>query len=463
MERISTGIEVLDSILQGGIPAGASVLVAGNPGTGKTILSSQIVFKNASPENKVLYLTTMSEPQAKVIKFQQEFTYFDIDKFQSSVFFYDLASLLRTEGIKKVLTYLDDLITKHQPKIVVIDTLKVFGGIIETEFKMREFLLDLSMKLAVCECTSLFIGEYREAEINMRPESAIVDGIMYLSGTEEKKYQKRYLRILKMRGTNYEQGEIFFKITENGLELYPRLNPNVKEKQAYLRDYSKRIQSGIARLDEMMGGGIPESTVTLVSGAAGTGKTVLAIHFAYNGLLRGEPVIYTMYEENPMQLVSSALSIGIDLEPYISTGQLQLIHTSPVELDMDEHVFQIQDSMSKMGAKRLIIDSISSFELGILDKIKYTDYIYSLTNYCKTIGVTALLTHEMHNSFQISEFTKHGVSFVADNLITLQYKETEFEIKRFIRVVKSRSSAHDMNLREMKITDKGLIIKDGKS
>ena len=106
----------------------------------------------------------------------------------------------------------------------------------------------------------------------------------------------------------------------------------------------------------------------------------------------------------------------------------------------------------------MIIDSISSFELGVLDKIKYTDYIWSLTNYLKAQGVTTLMTHEIHHSMLVTELTKHSISFVADNLILLQYKEVGLEVKKYLRVVKSRSSRHEMNLREYQITSDGILI-----
>ena len=399
----------------------------------------------------------MSEPQVKVVKFQQEFSYFDIDKFQQSVFYYDMGSILRKDGTDKVLAFIDELLLKHQPKIVVIDTIKTLSDMIESKQELREFILDLSLKLTVWECTALLLGEYAEREIEERPESAIVDGIIYLSGTEEKKYQKRFMRILKMRGTNYDHGEIFFKITDNGLVLFPRLNADVGE-QSYNRNFSKKLSTGILDLDAMMGGGIPASTATLISGGAGSGKTLMAANFAYNGLINGEPVVYATFEENPDQFINSALSIGLDFREYLKTGQFTLIHASPVELDMDEHVFLIKDYIRKQKASRLIIDSISSFELGVLDKIKYTDYIWSLTNYLKALGVTTLMTHEIHHSIQITELTKHGVSFVADNLILLQYKEEDLEVRRYLRIVKMRSSGHEMDLREYSITGSGISV-----
>ncbi|HEX3037869.1 MAG TPA: ATPase domain-containing protein [Oscillospiraceae bacterium] len=457
MDRIKSGIESLDYVLHGGIPTGSSVLIVGTPGTGKTILVNQIVFNNSSAENKVLYFATMSEPQIKIMKFQQEFSYFDINKFQQSVIYCDLGSILSRDGTKRALAYIDELLLEYQPKIIVIDTIKTLSDMIQSNLEIRQFMLELSAKLAVWECTTFYLGEYTEKEIEERPESAIVDGIIYLSGTEEKKFQKRFLRILKMRGTSFESGEIFFKITSDGLNLFPRLHLDVSN-EVYNRNFSQRLSSGNQDLDRLFGGGIPRSTVTIISGGTGTGKTLMSISFAFEGLRSGESVIYATFEENPKQLLNSALSIGMDLAPYIDSGKLIIVHISPVELDLDEHIFLIQDYVRKINASRLVIDSISSFELGVEDKIKYTDYIWSLTNFLKASGVTTVMIHEIHESIHVLEMTKHGISFVADNLILLQSKEIGLDMKRYVRIVKCRSSYHEMGLKEYQITKNGIQI-----
>lgn len=201
MDRLSTGIKELDNILQGGFPEGTTILIVGRPGSGKTILAHQIMFHNASPEHKAIYLTTLSEPQVKVMKFQQEFSYFDHHKFQRSVFYRDLGSILRKLGPAQALVLIDELLRKHQPRLMVMDTVKTIAEMIPSQTEFREFLLDLSLRLATWGCTALLLGEYCEEEVELRPESAIADGILYLSGTEERNLQKRYLRILKMRGT----------------------------------------------------------------------------------------------------------------------------------------------------------------------------------------------------------------------------------------------------------------------
>lgn len=458
MDRISTGIDILDDLLQGGFPGNSTIMLVGSPGTGKTIMAHQMMFRNAAPEHKFIYMTTLAEPQVKVMKFQQEFSFFDESKFQRSVIYHDLGSVLRRSGPRQALVLIEELLKKHQPRVIIIDAIKSITDMLPSFMEFREFLLDLSLRLAAWGCTSLLLCEYSEEEIEIRPESAIADGIIYLSGTDEKKRQKRFMRIIKMRGTGYPGGEIMFKITGKGIEIFPRVNPTVRD-QSY-EQFEGRVSTGIRGLDEMMGGGIPSGTTTILSGSAGTGKTLIAMHFAHAGVRAGEPVVFVSYEENPREVVKRAANFGLDLRSHLDSGLFHQTHVSPIELDVDEHIFDVQTLVQETGAKRLVIDSISSFEIGMEDKIKYTDYIWALTDFFKMSGVNVFLTHEMRDSLHITGITKHGLSFVADNLLMLRFKEQGPYLKRYLRVVKMRDSRHKNEMREFWIGPGGVLFEE---
>lgn len=456
MDRISTGIIALDEILGGGLPEGSTVLLVGRPGSGKTIMAHQMMFNNASEDSKVVYLTTLAEPQVKVMRFQQEFSYFDINKVQNSVIYQDLGSTLRTHGTAKALAEIDNLLQKYEPRLVVIDTIKTVSDMIPSLTECREFLLDLSLRMATWGCTTLLLGEFSEEDIEIRPESAIADGIVYLSGAEEKKMQKRFLRILKMRGTEYAGGENMFRINKDGIEVFPRLNPNVTRK--FYEHFEGRLSTGIPGLDAMMDGGIPRGTVSILSGASGTGKTILAVNFIYAGLRAEENTVYLSFEENPQQIIRGTRELGLNLDKYIEKGLLDILYVSPMELDVDEYIYKIIKLVEEKGAKRLVIDSITSFELGMDDKVKYTDHIWAMSDYFKTRGVTLLFTHEIQDYEQVAQLTRYGISFVADNLLLLKYIEQGQELKRHLRVVKMRASKHATAMRELIIGDGSVAL-----
>ena len=322
MDRISTGIIVFDQILGGGLPKGSTILLAGRPGTGKTILAHQMMFQNAGIDDKVLYVTTLSEPQIKIMKFQQEFSFYDIDKVQKSIIYKDLGGVLRKEGPTQAIKLIDNYLKEYQPKMVFIDTIKTFADIIPNSMEFREFITDLSVRLTAWGCTTVLLGEYSEGDIENRPESAIADGIIYLYGTEEKRQQKRYLRVLKMRGTNHSNGEAVFKISSDGFNVYPRLNSTVMLQD--IAQYSERVSSGVPKLDQLMGGGIPKASTTLVTGPSGSGKTMLALSFALAGIKSGIVTVFVSLEENPLQIINNFIQIGQDIRPYIEEGMLHI-------------------------------------------------------------------------------------------------------------------------------------------
>ena len=365
--------------------------------------------------------------------------------------------MLRKQGSTQTMKLIDNYLKEYQPKMVFIDTIKTFADIIPDSMEFREFIIDLSVRLTTWGCTTVLLGEYSEEDIEMRSESAIADGIIYLYGTEEKRQQKRYLRVLKMRGTNHSSGETVFKISDDGVSVYPRLNSIVMKRE--FAHYSERLSTGVPKLDELMGSGIPKASTTLVTGPSGSGKTMLALSFALEGLKSGSGTVYVSLEENPLQIINNFMQLGQDIRPYIEAGILHIIYVSPVELDLDEHVYRIQELVREVGAHRLIIDSISSFEIGMDDKVRYTDYIWGLTDYFKVHGVSVLLTHEMRDLSTVSALTKHGISFVSDNLVLLAFKEEGINLKRYLRVVKMRGSRHSTELKELIIDELGVSIR----
>ena len=458
MDRVSTGVSALDHILGGGIPKGSTILLIGRPGTGKTILAHQMMFQNAENDNKVLYLTTLAEPQIKIMKFQQEFSFYDTEKVQKNAIYKDLGGELRKLGSTQAqaMKLIDTFLKEYQPTMIFIDTIKTFADLIPNPMELRAFMLDLSVTLTTWGCTTILLGEYSEQDVGDRPEGAIADGIIYLSGTEEASQQKRYLRVLKMRGTKHFSGQAVFKISDNGIRVFPRLDPKV-----IAQDYSQhsgKVSTGVLKLDELMEGGIPRASTTLVTGPSGTGKTMLALSFALESIKSGAKTVYVSFEENSTQIIHNFLQIGQDIQPYIDKGLLRLVYVSPVELDVDENVYRLQELVRRIGACRLIVDSISSFEIGMNDKVKYTDYIWALTDYFKSNGITVLLTNEMHGTDNFSAMTKHGISFVADNLILLSFKEDDIKLRRYLRVLKMRGSRHSTELTEIMINKNGISL-----
>ncbi len=446
LERITTGLSRLDEILDGGFPRYSIIFLAGLPGTGKTILSEQALFANASLGRTGLYLSTISEPVIKVLRFLQGFSFFRPDLFGSKVIYGDVGGPLRTGGPAEMLRQVDELVREHRPDLLVIDSYKAVRDTIRDPLAFREFTTDLAIHLSVWEVTTILVGEYSAEDIREAPEFAIADAIIYLYGTEEAAKQKRFLRVMKMRGSSFFAGEHYFDITSDGITVYPRMVPQVVGEYEFP---GSRTGSTIDGLDEMMGGGIYEGTATFISGGTGSGKTTLALSFLVDAARRGMPGLYASFEEGPKQIMRNTAAYNWDLPGLVDRRLLDIYHVSPSELNVDRHAYEIKERADRLGARLLVIDSVTAFEAALPDLAKYQSYLWAINDYFKRQGVTIIMISEVVNAFAPLQISAAGVSFLADNIIFLRYVEMAGEIKRAIGILKMRGSRHDMHLREL--------------
>ncbi|XEQ93578.1 Circadian clock protein kinase KaiC [Sporomusa carbonis] len=456
MDKLKTGIKNFDNILSGGIPVYSLNIISGSPGSGKTILVQNIIFNSARDGLKSLYLTTISESQFKMVRHLQEFEFFSDDFLGDKFIYGDLGAVLRKQGTEKVLAYLTEMIKKHQPNILVIDSFKAIRDIFPDEKTFKAFVFDLAAALSVWEVTVFLIGEYEEKELTQLSEFAIADGIFHLYGQGEKRFQKRYLRILKMRGTHFEQGEHLFQISSAGIEVYPRIKPEGKGLQYEVR--SGRKGFGITELDEMLSGGLKEGTITLISGGTGTGKTALALKFLLDGAEKGEKGLVLSFEEPVVQLIDNVRSLGWELDKYLADGRLDIRFISPIELDVDKHAFEIMDMVGENRVDRLVIDSISSFESSVIDLQKYKDYLWALGQQLKRRHVTTIFTVLNEDLFSPVVVTKAQISLMTDNIIILRYVEDDSNVKKVLGILKARGTNHNKDFREYEITPNGINI-----
>ncbi len=447
-DRIVTGIAQLDEILNGGIPRYAVVFVAGQPGTGKTILSEQILFANAKQGKTGLYLSAISEPPIKILRYLQGFSFFQPDLFGNRVVYGELGSALAMGGPAALLQQLDEFVRRHRPDLVVIDSFKALRDTIADPLAFRRFTIDLAVHLTTWEATSLLVGEYTAEDVRDGPEFAIADGILYLYGTEEAEQQKRFLRVMKMRGTSFFAGEHYFDIDSSGITAFPRMAPYVTAEYSLPE---RRTGSAIEGLSEMLNGGIYESTATLISGGTGSGKTLMAMSFLVQAAQRGAPGLYVTFEEAPQQITHNAQDFGWDLESLQQRGLLDILHVSPSELNIDRHAYVIKERAERLGARLLVIDSITAFQAAVPDPAKYQSYLWAINDYFKRNGVTTIMTTESPNPFEALEISRCGISYLADNILYLRYVEAAGELKRAVGVLKMRGSRHDTHLRRLTI------------
>lgn len=451
LDRVTTGVESLDHILDGGIPKYSIVFVAGLPGTGKTILCEQALFANAR-KGTCLYMSTLSEPVMKMLRFGQRFEFFDATALGHQVIYSDLGASIHRGGSDGFLAELERLIQEHRPNFIVIDSFKVLREEFNEDRTFRKFTADLMALLSTWEVTSFLVGEYSERDIREEPEFAIADGIIYLYGTEESLRQKRYLRIMKMRGTSTFSGEHYFDISTDGVKVYPRMNPEVIGEYAIPEG---RIGSAVDGLADMMSGGAERSTVTMITGGTGAGKTIVAMSMLVSAARTGLPALLLTLEESPSQIARNFRSFRWEIDSLLERGLLDVLHVSPSELDLDSHAVLLKERAEGMQAKVVVIDSITSFEAAVPNLQKYTSYLWAIADYFKRSGVTVLLTSEL--AWNESPSTRK-FSFLTDNILSLAFTQRGAERVRAVSVVKMRGSPHDNVARELLIADDNVAV-----
>lgn len=452
-EKIKTGCAGLDEVLYGGIPTNTISVIMGAPGTGKTILAEQIAFSNGTADAPALYLTTMSEPLEKFIVHGQSYGFFDQEKIGTSVFFEDLGLMLREHGVEKLPEIVTDLLVARRARFVFIDSFKALNELMEPR-QRRNLIFDLATVLSTYDCTSFLIGEYADAMMTELPEFAIADVVIQMLKLTTHAREERFLRVEKLRASKSTPGLHAFSITSDGLELFPRLlTPPV------VPNYTarpERVNTGIQGLDEMIAEGFWRGTTTLVAGPPGSGKTLMALEFLGAGVSKGEPGIYLGFQENPTQLTRVMRNLQMPVEELINDG-FEIMYQSPVEMQLDSIASRLFGRIRSGKVKRVVIDALGDLERISVDRQRFSDVIYALTQWFAVENVTCFMTYELPNLFEVHGISDQQVSNMSDNLLLLRFQPGP-ELKRTLRIIKTRGSAHDSHEHEIHITNEGFVI-----
>jgi circadian clock protein KaiC len=457
LERLATGNAVFDRLLGGGVPVRSVNVVAGEPGAGKSLFALQMLFHLARQGKKGLYLTTLSEPSLKLVSYMQQFSFFDERFVDREIVFADLGSVLRSKGVEATLTEITDRVEREEPAIVVIDSFKAIRDILGDSGALRTFVYDLAVHTTTWGATSLFVGEYTEAEIVDFSEFAIADGIVRFINRHDELTATREVEILKLRGSSYVTGRHFFELSSDGLRFFPRVQtPETIAAEPIAP--GERVATGVHGLDQMLGGGLPRASATVLQGGTGTGKTLLGLQFLLEGARRGEPGILFTLEETPDQLRRAAQGFGWDLGPLEERGLLTLIYVSPVELSTDWFLDRALQEVEQRRARRAVLDSLTSMAIGVLSERRFKELVYAFTKHFRARGVTLNMNMEVAELLGSAQLSGYGVSFAADNVIQLKYIELEGRLERGISVLKVRGAKHSTDVRRMSLEAGGVEI-----
>jgi circadian clock protein KaiC len=461
INKLPTGVRGLDEILGGGIPEFSFNVIAGTPGCGKTTLAHQIVFANATAKKPVLYFTVLGEPALKMLRHQQQFLFFDESKLGGAIRFINLADVLQAKGAKGVLEEIVKQVTAANPGIVVVDSFRTVerqavGG--ANNLEMQSFMQRLAQFLTGWEATTFLVGEYVESEMRDNPLFTVADGLFWLWQVTERNSVVRKMQIMKLRGQSTVPGLHTIRINGEGLQAFSRTLGLTGSKSDSLRH--RRLSVGIPELDTMLGGGILEGDSVLVAGPSGTGKSAMATQFISEGLRQGEAGIMAIFEERPQGYTERADSFGLNLEKPQHTGKLEILYLRPLDLSVDEAMQEILDAIIRVGAKRLVIDSLVGFEMALAPGFRadFRESLYRMIGALTGAGVTILSTVEVEDNFTSFQFSHYAISFLTDDIIRMRYVEIDGQLRKVMVVIKMRGGNHSKDIREYVITDKGVVV-----
>jgi circadian clock protein KaiC len=452
---LSTGDDGLDAVTGGGLRPGALVVVAGAPGTGKTILAQQLAFRNATPERKAVYFTTWSEPHDKLVHHLSGFAFFDQDALAESVEFVNVADLAAGEGGLGAVA--DEIVRKafaERPGVIVLDSSKALSEVADSGY--REAVYDLASRVALTGALLLFVGEYTPAQIEESPEFAVADGILQIANEAHGPVDLRWLRVLKLRGAEPLPGRHSVGLSAEGFRVFPRLEAMP---QPTVGTEPGRASFSLERLDERLGGGLPHADATLVLGPSGIGKTVLALRFLTAGIEAGENGLYVSFQETAPQLAAKAAALGWPIDDALADGRLVVHHIPPVEVDLDAVGAEVRELLAASGARRVVVDSLAELAFAARETERFAGYVWALTGYMRGAGATSLFTNETAALGPVSN-PASGLSLLFNNVLLLRYLERDSEIRRALAVLKMRNSLHARRLVEFDIRADGLAILD---
>lgn len=457
-DRMSTGISGLDEVLYGGLIPVRAYLVRGGSGAGKTTLGLSFLVEGVASGEKPLYITLGESAEqirknAERIGFDtQGITFLDLSPtsdFFSQVQTYDIFSAAEVER-EPMTQQIVEQVRSLQPQRVFLDAMTQFRYLSSNTFQFRKQVLSFLRFLLEKGATVLFSSE----DGGSAPDDDLQfmsDGAIHL----HQNLEGRSISVTKFRGSDFRSGLHFMRLTDRGMEIFPRLQPEVHKREFKL----EMIPSGVPDLDELMHGGIERGTVTLFTGPSGVGKTTIGLQFMKEAAGRGERSVVYMFEEPIDVMLHRCEAINIPVYAMMQRQTLSVIPIEPLLHSPDEFANMVQQEVEQQKARIVMIDSVSGYRISLRGRDEdLVTHLHALCKYLQNMGVTVILVNETESITGNFRATDIGISYMTDNIVFLRYLEIQGEIRKAIGVLKKRLSSFEKTLRELEITRYGIKV-----
>jgi circadian clock protein KaiC len=432
-------------------------LLAGPPGCGKTTLAHQIMFSLATPERPALYFTVLGEPPLKMLRYQQQFAFFDEALVGSAIHFVNLADETSDGDLDRVLARIVSEVEARGPGLVFVDSFRSVVLASQSDggsfISLQQFVQQLGLLMTSWQATTFLIGEYF-SEADPNPVFTVADGLVWMRQSVQRNSMVRKMEVMKMRGQPSLPGLHTFRIDDSGLRVFPPPPPFGRNAPIAQGNHLIRLSLGVPELDEMMGGGLPRGYSLLVAGPSGSGKSILAAEFLMEGARHGETGVIAAFEQRPWH------SRGQPIADLIDSGRIGVVDTRAASLSVDEIAALLINEVTRVQATRVVIDSLSGFELALAPTFRedFRESMARMVAALASTGVTVLMTSELEDRYTDLRFSPYGTAFLTDAIVVQRYVEVDSRLQRVLAVVKVRASAHSGELRRFHIDDAGLHI-----
>ena len=457
LRRLVTGIDGLDALLQGGLVAGASYIIQGPPGAGKTILANQLACGHVRGGGRVLVATLLSESHERLFQYLATLEFFDPALVGDPIQFVSAFDTLEQEGLDAVVRLLRQEIARQQASLLIVDGVLNARVRAETALDTKKFVSELQGHAAFAGCTVLLLTSARLDEGS--PEHTMVDGVIELGEQLFGSRAVRHIQLRKTRGSAALSGRHECLIDETGMHVYPRLESLFSHPSQAGSATLERIRSGVATLDEMLGGGLATGSVSLLIGPSGIGKTSLGLAFLGASSPQA-PGLHFGFYETPERLRIKAASLGYDFAAMEQAGILQLCWQPTTEGLLDQVGARLLERVEAQGSNRVLIDSLGAFSRLAIDPARLNAFFRALVGELRARDVSVMLTWEMRDIFgaEISA-PAPDLSSIVDNLMLMRFVELDSQLRRMLSILKVRDSHHDPALHELLIGPQGITLR----
>lgn len=459
-ERVTTLVPRLDYILKGGLFTGRTYVIAGAPGSGKTIIANQIAYGHiAASGGRVVYITLLVESHARMIEHLRGLDFFDEQRVGKDIIYISAYAAMRTDGLDGLLSLIRKSTREQEATMLVIDGLESVAECAKDVQTFRELVHDLQGFTTLAHCTTLLLTNRRGGD---HAENGLVDGVIELTDHLIGPRAIRELTVHKFRGSDYLRGRHEVEIQSAGMLIHPRTEIQFDRPPEVASEHRERMAIGIESLDRMVKGGLLSGSASALLGAPGTGKTMVGLTFLVEGARKGQPGIYFGFYEPPPRLIEKAEKVGIDLQRWVDKGLIELIWQPPLEHMMDSLAEQLLEGIRKMptskARRRLFIDGIEGFRAAGVYPDRMPRFLSAFTNQLRMLDVTTMISEELDLFSPLISMPNPELANVVENVFLLRYVELHSQLHRLISIMKMRESEYDTSIREFRITNDGVVV-----